>query len=59
LTADQETFDDVALTVGLEVGMNRNSITDLDQTTNLTSNTDVNQEITQTPVSFTDFETVM
>lgn len=31
--------------------MARDSVTDLDQTTDLMSNTDVNQEITQTSVS--------
>lgn len=36
---------------GLEVHMARDSVTDLDQTTDLMSNTDVNQEITQTSVS--------
>lgn len=34
------------LIVGLDVGMNRGSIIDLDQTTNLPFNPDVNQEIT-------------
>lgn len=36
----------MVLIVGLEVGMNRGSIIDLDQTANLPFNTDVNQEIT-------------
>lgn len=39
--------------------MDRDLSTDLDQTTELMSNRDVNQEITQASVSSTDIETVI
>ena len=45
--------------MGLEVNVNRDLSIDLDQTTELMSIRDVNQEITQTSVSSTDIETVI
>lgn len=57
--APQWSHDPQVRTTGLEVNMDRDLSTDLDQTTELMSNRDVNQEITQTSVSSTDIETVI